>query len=299
MSEKLEEVFTNWSQGPSETEKDKCGNAESAIKKAISAHKELSAMDISVFAQGSYRARTNISQDSDVDICVCLNSIFFADYPAGKGDSDYLNKDGGISFPDYKNLIQKALIDYFGQENIRRGNKAFDVHANTYRVDADVIPAFRRRRYISGKTDGYVKPEGTAFKTDQGVLIENWPEQNYINGVSKNESTSMQYKKVVRVLKNLRNAMQEDKITAANDIASFLVECLAWNVPDEGYKKDTYCQIIRYVLAHLYNETLEKGGWSEWGEVNELKYLFRQSQPWTLKQAHDFLSEAWDYAGFK
>jgi hypothetical protein len=38
---------------------------------------------------------------------------------------------------------------------------------------------------------------------------------------------------------------------------------------------------------------------TEWGEINELKYLFRISQPWTMEQAHAFVSAAWDYLGFK
>jgi len=38
---------------------------------------------------------------------------------------------------------------------------------------------------------------------------------------------------------------------------------------------------------------------SEWGEINELKYLFRTGQPWTLLQAHSFASAAWDFLGFE
>jgi hypothetical protein len=38
---------------------------------------------------------------------------------------------------------------------------------------------------------------------------------------------------------------------------------------------------------------------NERGEVNELKYLFRGSHPWTLEQAHAFISAVWDYLGYK
>ena len=34
------------------------------------------------------------------------------------------------------------------------------------------------------------------------------------------------------------------------------------------------------------------------GEINELKYLFRDGQPWTMTQAHDFVSSVWDYLEF-
>ena len=79
-----EDTFTTRSKGPSQTESDKCSNAETAVKKAITSSADLDDLNISVFAQGSYRNRTNVRQDSDVDICVRYNSTFFPEYPAGK-----------------------------------------------------------------------------------------------------------------------------------------------------------------------------------------------------------------------
>ena len=93
--------------------------------------------------------------------------------------------------------------------------------------------------------------------------------------------------------------MQEDKITAANDVASFLIECLVWNVPNEGFNHSLYREDVQYVLADTFNNTLSDELCKEWGEVNELKYMFRSGTPWTRQQAHDFLSAAWDYIGFK
>lgn len=56
---------------------------------------------------------------------------------------------------------------------------------------------------------------------------------------------------------------------------------------------------MRWVLAHIYNETLNGGGSAEWVEVNGLKWLFHPTQKWTRVQAHNFASEAWDYVGFE
>lgn len=297
MNTEWEETFKTWGQGPGKTEQEKCDNAESAIKKAISAHSRLSGMDISVFAQGSYRARTNIRLDSDVDICVRLNSTAFCDYPQGKTYKDFNRVPSSITFSDFKDLIQEALIDRFGAGFVKRGNKAFDVHANTYRVDADVVPTYEHRRYNSDGSNNYIL--GVAFETDDEVLIKNWHEQTYQNGVEKNKTTARRYKRVIRILKNLRNKMQEDKVSAANNIPSFLIECLVWNVPNEDFNNDLYTTDVRCVLAHTFNKTLDDDQCKEWGEVNELKYLFRSSQHWTREQAHSFLSAAWDYLGFK
>ncbi len=69
-----EDKFTSWAKAPGVTEQQKCDNAETAIRNALAAHSKLSTMDVTVFAQGSYRNKTNVHMDSDVDICVRLNS---------------------------------------------------------------------------------------------------------------------------------------------------------------------------------------------------------------------------------
>lgn len=294
-----EDTFTSWAKGPGTTEHTKCENAETAIRKAIAADQKLSAMDITVFPQGSYRNRTNVRQDSDVDICVRLNSTFFEDYPAGTTRERFGNIAGGIAFSEFKNLIGAALVNYFGEAAVKRGNKAFDVHANTYRIDADVVPTFEHRRYQLRQDGTYYYHSGIGFDTDAGVRITNWPEQNYTNGLGKHDDTGRRYRKMVRILKRLRNLMQDEKTATANNIASCLIEALVWNAPKEAFGHDTYTDDVRDVLAHTFNNTRNDEDCKEWGEVNELKYLFRTPQPWTRQQANSFLDAAWKRVGFE
>ena len=145
-----EDSFVSLSKGPGQTEAGKCSNAETAVRKVIKASEQLAALDVSVFAQGSYSARTNVRQNSDVDICVRYNSTFFTCYPDGMSRETVGNIPGTMAFTDFKSMVQKALEDYFGKTGVTRGNKAFDVHANTYRIDADVVPTFEHRRYTAG-----------------------------------------------------------------------------------------------------------------------------------------------------
>jgi hypothetical protein len=295
-----EDQLSVWAEGPGQTEQDQCDNAVAAVKKAIAGSESLSGYDIEVFPQGSYRVRTNVKQNSDVDVAVCLRSIFFPDYPLGKGKEDYGNVDSEISFAGFKDLVEESLVDYFGRNSVVRGNKAFDIHENSYRVDADVVPTFSRRRYNSNGLDDWIMPEGIGFiPDDKGFVVENWPEQTYSNGVDKNAATSRSYKAIIRIIKRLRDQMQEDGVDAAKDVASFLIESLIWNVPNEGFTHDSYTDDLRYVLAHVFNNTAKDETCSEWGEVNELKYLFRGSQPWSREQANKFTDAAWNYVRFK
>lgn len=296
-----EESFTSWSAGPSKTEGEKCERAETAVRKAINACQKLAGLDISVFAQGSYKARTNVRQDSDVDVCVRYKTTFFPDYPDGMTKQDFDHIDGTMSFAAFKSMVEKALKDYFGESGVTRGNKAFDVHANTYRIDADVVPTFDHRRYTGKKkADGtWQYYSGVAFNPDSGGLIKNWPDQNYVNGVNRNDATRRRYKRVIRIFKRLRNKMQEDKIPEASNIASFLIESLVWNTPLEALQHETYTESVKQVVIAVWNSTKTDEECSKWVEVNQMKWLFRATQPWTREQTHKFMQAAWNYIGYK
>jgi hypothetical protein len=140
---------------------------------------------------------------------------------------------------------------------------------------------------------------GTELHPDDGGRIINWPRQNYKNGVEKNEATSRRFKAVTRIMKNLRNEMVEKGDASAEPIPSYLIECLVWNVPNPNLGQNTYVSDVRNAIAHLWNETRSDESCKEWGEVNELKYLFRQGQPWTRDKVNAFLQAAWDYIGFQ
>lgn len=291
----LEDTLKSWAKAPGQTELDKCDNAVTAIRKAL-ASTALSKLSIKVFAQGSYCNRTNVREDSDVDVCVrCSDSFFYYLPPELSPQVAGFVVPGPVNYATYKNDLGAALTAYFKDGHVTRGNKAFDVKENTYRIAADVVPCFEFRRYAM---DGsHIK--GTAFDPDNGGRIQNWPDQHYANGVSKNTDTGGRFKDVVRILKRLRYKMCEEKIAAADPIPSFLVECLVWNAPNSTFGHETYTTDVREVLANLFNDTIKFETCSEWGEINELKYLFRTGQPWTLTQAHAFISAAWDYWGFE
>lgn len=296
-----ESNFVSWSKGPGKTEADRCSNAETAVRKAIKADKLIATLDISVFAQGSYRARTNVRQNSDVDICIRYSSVFFPDYPKGTTRETFGHVEGRLSFADFKDMVQKAMEDYFGKAGVTRGNKAFNVHANTYRIEADVVPTFEHRRYTGKKNaDGsHHYLSGVAFDSDSGRRIINWPKQTYNNGVARNTATGRKYKRVIRILKRLRDKMQDEDVAIARKTSSFLIECLTWNADSDAFNKDTYTAIIRHLLADLWSRSREDDDCSEWVEVNELKYLFHLAQPWNRRDANEFLQAAWDYIGYQ
>ncbi len=296
-----EDTFRRWSVPSSPTEQDKQDRAERMVREAIRTSDTLKGTQIEVFPQGSYRNNTNVREDSDVDICVCYMPVFFYDLSMSGGltKEDVGITDSPYTYAQFKNEVGAALVAKFGGRGVTRGSKAFDVHETTARVDADVVPCLEHRRYTGRDASGrYPYLSGTQFLPDNGGVIINWPKQQYENGVAKNRATGDRFKRIVRILKRLRNEMVDHDVAAAKSIASYLIECLVWNVSNEGFGHEHYTGDVRYALAHAFNATLSDDPCREWREVSELKWLFRSGQPWTRVQAHAFLSAAWDYVGF-
>lgn len=207
------------------------------------------------------------------------------------------HEDSSYHYSTFKNEVEEALVNYFGRPAVKRGNKAFDIKENAYHVEADTAAFFEHRRYYKNGT----YDSGVKLLTDNGTPLQviNWPEQHYNNGVSKNDNTGRRYKFVVRILKLLCNEMVDQNISQAKNIMGFLIECLVWNVPNDTFGHSTLTSDVRESLVYLFNNTIRDEDCSEWGEVSELKYLFRSTQKWTRQQAHNFIDAAWDYIGFE
>ncbi|GHV85652.1 hypothetical protein AGMMS50230_12600 [Spirochaetia bacterium] len=293
-----EDIFTLWSKGPDDAERRKIENTEFQIKEAIKVSEKLNRRNIKVFVQGSYRNNVNVRQDSDIDIGVLCYDTFFPEYQDDNIKSHFsrLQESATYTYSTFKNELGDALVSRFGNTNVKRGKKAFNIKENRYRIEADVCTFFEHRRYAS--TEKYLSGVEMIPDDNNPPNIINWPEQHYENGVSKNTITSRRYKRVVRIMKKLTYELQPN-YDIAKKIPSFLMECLIWNVPNKYFSYETYYQTIREIIIFLYNNTKEDKDCSEWGEVSELKYLFRPSQPWSRQLVNEYLLIAWKYIGYK
>ncbi len=311
MARDWESVLTTWARPPSATETEKMARAEKAIRDAIAADERLQDHNLVVFPQGSYRNRTNVAGESDVDICVVARDVFFSDWDwvdvrARTDDSVRLAlyckaniSDSTYTYAEYKNQVGVALVRKFGPPPaVERGDKAYDIHENTYRVESDCLPALEARHWSrdAGVLSDAVR--GTEFESDSGKRIQNFPQQQYDNGVAKHRRTRDRFKKMVRVLKNLRNEMDANGIAEADPIPSFLSECLVYRVPDEKFGYPTFHDELREILRYLYHETRSDETCGKWLEENDIKFLFHWTQPWTREQVNDFVLAAWAYVGY-
>lgn len=307
MARDWKSLFTNWAKPPSDTEEEKADRAARMIREAINEFEPLKSRGTQVYGTGSYKNNTNARFESDIDVAVVLTDAFFAAYPPNgkKPQASDLGHGKGVSYGlrHFRDDVGRALVKKFGADGVTPGSKAFDVHSNTVRLDADVAVFLNHRRYTGEKNaDGtWHYLEGVEMRDRDDTRIINWHAQHYDNGVSKNRRTSRRYKCVVRILKRLRDDMQEQgetPVKAASKVPSFLLECLAYNAGDGCYGGDHLYDDVKAVIGRAWTDT-KPGVDADLVEVSGLKWLFSASQPWTQAEAHEFLLRAWNHVGFK
>lgn len=290
-----EQTLQNWTVPLSQTEERRADNTIKMVRKAIDENEDLRSMNIEVFIQGSYANNTNVRTESDVDVCVMLKDVFYAEYPDGKKSEDYGFISSDMTFNQYRNLIKRALQNKFGVDYVCDGNKSLKVNENTYHVQADVVPAFQLRNYYywgSMAPNQYI--EGTCFLAQDGKKVSNYAKRHLQNGKDKNKATNYNYKKLVRIMKHIKNNMVEDKKVDGDKITSFLVECLVYQIPNDIITNNsTWTETVRQAIIFLYNE-IKEGRHTEWCEVSDMLYLFR-GRKWTDLDAKQWLYDVWNY----
>ncbi len=303
------ETFRAWAKPPSETEETKASNAARMINDAVRETGVLSARHFTVYATGSYRNNTNIRLGSDVDVALVLKELLFYRLPAGRRPEEFgLGSSPPYRLDDFRQDVAKALSMKFGGD-VKPGNKAFRIAGNSNRLPADATPFLLHRAYSGQRNaDGswnYVEGVETRPVDRPDRRVINWHQEHYDNGVSKNDATNRRYKRVARILKRLRDDMSKsgaaEARAAAAPMASFLLECLAFNAADSCFNSQggTYHDDVRAVIVSMRDATKADGTAAVLQEVSKRKLLFGTEQAWTRAQAHEFLLQASTHIGFK
>lgn len=208
----------------------------------------------SIFLQGSYGNDTNIYADSDVDIVICLTSVYY-------DDLSYLNDEeraryeanrspGGINFKEFKAQVLAWLREKFG-DSVKSGKKAIFIPGNGTRRDADVLVCVANKAFTSYPVTG--QPgfvEGICFWTSEGEKIVNYPKQHLDNCTAKHGATSLRFKPSVRVLKNMRNTMVDQGYIKDGLAPSYFLEGMLSNIPEKAFvtsRQQTFENYMRWL----------------------------------------------------
>lgn len=289
-----EDQLNSFRYPPSDTEEQKLANSEYQVKEAIKNSDSLKNKTTNIFGQGSYANDTNVKNNSDVDINVRLDDTIFVKLPDGKTDKDFGYSDSSYTFSAYRKDVLDAMIDYFGSSFVIDNDKCITIVPNSTRIETDVVPTFKFVRYDSETS----KVEGTKFITKTGKHVINYPLQHIENGKRKNNETQKRFKRLTRIYRRIRYKMIDDGLPVNDNITSFLLECLVWNVPNRIFNDhDTWTDRLKESIRFIYKKTENPEDCKDWGEVSELLYLF-VGRKWSQKDVNDYMIQMWNYLEF-
>lgn len=296
MARDWESWFRTAAQPASATEEAKRDRTEQRVREAITASSEIPNSSVRIYLKGSYKTNTNVRQDSDVDVCVEWQDFFHVDTwgeTAGMGPKELgytpASSENVIEPADLRARIERALVSHFGSTGVdTSGDKAIDVAAGSNTLDADVIPSFVVRRYDT--QDSFVV--GQRIFPKKGGAIDNFPQQNYDNGVTKNTNTNQRYKRVVRCVKKLETEMWEDG-RIPRDYPGYLIECMLFNVPSPKFGGLTLTADVNAAFDWLWDATNSQEEAEKLEEINKLLMLFRGRPDRSVANAHSFIDTAW------
>ena len=293
-------LLSAWIKPSSENEQVQQDRAERMVADAIRRHAAFDGYrgSIKVYAKGSYANNTNVRRDSDVDIVVenrdCSYYQYVGDFdpPTGVG-TPYA---GPWTPAKWRAEVEAAMRACFGSDVDTSGAVAIAISERPgSRPSIDVVPSFQYYEYY--RADRSVFEVGTKVFKKTGGSIVNWPKQQLDNGRAKNISSGQRYKNYARALKNAENHLA--KIGVIEALPSYLMECLAWNVPDSVLGQGDLDGGFRATLVWLWQHLGDEYVYEDWVEPNCRKYLFWSGQKWTLADAKQLVLETWkmlDYA---
>jgi hypothetical protein len=274
--------------------------AHNSIRNALEANDSpLKGKGFEIFLQGSYRNSTNIRADSDVDVVVQSNDVFYSNVSRLPPDQKAAQQSigaGSYNAPQWRVDVEKALRKKFGTALNAGSGKAFHVVTGPGNMTADVLPAIRFKNYTffqSPNSEGY--DEGLQFVDAAGNAVVNHPKLHIKNGEAKNSllQTNGRYKPTVRIFKNARNYAIERNLLPKGIAPSYFVECLLFNVLDVHYRgaglRETYFNIAKYLMENPIGAFMCQNG--------QLALFGTASTQWNTTDASVFirgLANLWD-----
>jgi hypothetical protein len=298
------ERLEHWERPASESEEAMIERAGRMVRDVMSRNAWSVAEGVQIEPQGSYYNNTNVRQESDLDLRATNPSIFIRYCLTVVPEYAYQALryfSTGKTYADVAAWLRREIVSELGREfgilNVdASGKKAIKVNGVPgTRAPVDVVPCFRLH-YVLWDTNSqrYWTIPGVAILDRDLHWTFSYPDQHHRRGIDKRANTQLRFKKIVRILKRLRDELVGTGALAPREVSSFLVESLAHGVEDHYFtveQDDRYDRLMRIVLR--MRTQLYDGQWQSAAmEINGINLLFLATDPARLASAKKFVDLA-------
>jgi hypothetical protein len=241
-----------------------------------------------IFLQGSYGNDTNIWAESDVDVVVRMDSVFYYDVSAlpehEQIEFKAAHPPAEYKLEDFKGEVTSWLHDWF-ENDVRPGNKAIEIAANNGRRKADVLISSMHRRYYNEGLMGRQTVEGIKFLALDGTWITNYPILHSSNLTSRHQLTNGWLMPTIRIFKNMRRRLVDSELLARGTAPSYFIEGMLYNVPADHFGTNYMTTVAncinylwaadrsRFMCANGQHNLLGNGSATSWPTANCTAYL--------------------------
>jgi len=248
-----EDQLTQWAQiGAQVTSKDTYATIKLALESSGAGYKD---MNYKIFLQGSYRNDTNILKESDVDVVIMLESVFYYDIiplsEPEKAAFSAVHPAAAYTAKAFRTHVMEVLIERFRDDAVP-GTKAIAIQPFHNRRKADVLIAVQHKKYRRFTAIGNDEQvTGICFFKSDGTKIVNYPKLHRENLAAKNQQTNEWMKHIIRIFKNARQKMCEQGVLERGQAPSYYLEGLLYNVPVDRFGNtydDSVVKCINWLL---------------------------------------------------
>jgi hypothetical protein len=289
------EAWLATASGPaSPTEEAERDRTEARIRDAIRRAPEIPS-SVRVFVKGSYANHTNVRRDADVDIAVEWNETIKV---KTWGDTARMTPEQlgytpvaePVTPAEFRRRVERALAAALGTGVVDTSpEKHIGVAASAGMLDADVVPCFALNRYDAPR---HAVRGHRIFPKSGGSPVDNFPKQNYDNGVAKNTATRRRYKEIIRCTKRLVGELYDERIIS-RDYPGYLIESLLYNAPNSCFGHTRRYDDMQAVFRFIWNGLADTSTYHGWTEPSELLMLFRGRPDRSPANARNVIGKAW------
>jgi hypothetical protein len=288
-----EDQLATWAhQGPTSQFTATYDTLKNVLKSSSAAYANRS---FEIFLQGSYANDTNIYADSDVDVVIKTDEVYYSDVtnlsPEDKQTYEQGWSRATYQLSDFKREVVAWLTSYYGNA-VHVGDKAITIAGNGTRRDADVIVCAEFKKFWSYKNSYNQSYEsGICFFLPNGTQIENFPKQHSANCTIKHQATSQWFKRSARTYKNLRNKLIDMGALGEGVAPSYFIEGMLYNVPTDrfgGGHSANFIDTLNWIVGADRSKFLC---------ANDQFYLLHDTSPvtWRADKCDAFLNAALNY----